>query len=164
MLTSKKDSMSRGILAFSNVKNGGVVLDIIDRIIALIEERGITASRMLLDLGLSRSAVTEWEKGKAKPSAESIIKIADYFNVSSDYLLGRSEPYSSTINGNILKSAVAQGAGSVDINNPEKQEMTDEEIEMLRIFRILDLKRKIQVLNLLFSLEEEKENSKQSRV
>lgn len=40
-----------------------------------------------MDLGLSNSAISEWKKGKAKPSLEAVVKIARYFGVTTDYLL-----------------------------------------------------------------------------
>ena len=59
----------------------------VERIIDLIEKNGITAAKLLTDLGMARSSMSEWKKGKAKPSTDAIIKIADYFGVSTDYLL-----------------------------------------------------------------------------
>lgn len=37
--------------------------------------------------GVSKATVSSWEKNRTKPSIESIKKICDYFNVSTDYLL-----------------------------------------------------------------------------
>lgn len=42
-------------------------------------------------VGVSQTTVTAWETGKAEPSSSAITRIADYFNVSTDYLLGRPE-------------------------------------------------------------------------
>lgn len=49
-------------------------------------------------VGVSQTTVTAWETGKAEPSSSAITRIADYFNVSTDYLLGRKENESSTEN------------------------------------------------------------------
>jgi len=65
----------------------------IERILRLIEERGITAYKLTTDLGLGSGAVTEWKKGKSKPGTEAIIKIARYFGVSTDYLLTGEEAH-----------------------------------------------------------------------
>ena len=62
----------------------------VQRIIDLMNERQITSVKITSELGLSNSAISEWKKGKAKPSADAIIKIAQYFNVTADYLLGLS--------------------------------------------------------------------------
>jgi len=42
-------------------------------------------------LGFGPSAISNYETGRNEPSFNELIKIADYFNVSIDYLVGRSE-------------------------------------------------------------------------
>lgn len=42
-------------------------------------------------LDTDRSTITKWETGKSKPNADMLIKIADYFGVSTDYLMGKSD-------------------------------------------------------------------------
>ena len=59
----------------------------IERILKLIKESGITAKKLTDELELSNSAITDWKKGKARPSTDAIIKIANYFNISTDYIL-----------------------------------------------------------------------------
>ncbi|MDA1652693.1 MULTISPECIES: helix-turn-helix domain-containing protein [unclassified Bacillus cereus group] len=41
-------------------------------------------------IGVSKMAISYFEKGKKSPGRESLEKIADYFGVTTDYLLGRS--------------------------------------------------------------------------
>jgi len=41
-------------------------------------------------LGTSQATITFWETGKRVPDVEMLCKIADYFNVTTDYLLGRT--------------------------------------------------------------------------
>lgn len=41
--------------------------------------------------GLNRNAIKRYEAGKAEPTVSSLESIADYFDVSIDYLLGRSD-------------------------------------------------------------------------
>jgi len=50
-------------------------------------ENNITAKCLTTELELSNSSITDWKKGKARPSTDAIIKIADYFEVSTDFLL-----------------------------------------------------------------------------
>ena len=66
----------------------------IEKIINLLNERDIPAYRLTSDLGLNNCAVTEWKKGKGKPSANTLAKIANYFNVTVDYLLDLEVPKS----------------------------------------------------------------------
>jgi repressor LexA len=60
------------------------------RIKQLREKSGHQQKSLALDLGVSQPTVCDWESGKKIPSFRSTIKIADYFGVSTDYLLGKS--------------------------------------------------------------------------
>lgn len=60
------------------------------RIIYLFEKSGKSARSILKDLELSSTALNEWKKGKSNPTAKAINKIANYFNVSTDFIYGRT--------------------------------------------------------------------------
>lgn len=51
----------------------------------------LSQQKMADVLGISRSAVAMWETGGSEPDNKTLEKIADYFNVSIDYLLGRDD-------------------------------------------------------------------------
>lgn len=57
------------------------------RFVELCNEAGKSPNRVAADLGLSSSVCTVWKKG-AVPRDATIQKIADYFHVTTDYLLG----------------------------------------------------------------------------
>lgn len=59
----------------------------INRIIKLIDENDTTYNKVTIDLGLCENLIADWERGISKPSIDAIIKIARYFNVSTDYIL-----------------------------------------------------------------------------
>lgn len=67
-----------------------MVMDISERIREL-EVIGITQSNLASALNISRSAVNAWEMGTSKPSIDTLVDLADFFHVSTDYLLGRNE-------------------------------------------------------------------------
>ena len=54
----------------------------------LLKDKGISAAKMMNELGFSSGLYSQWKRGKQKPSREKLEKIANYFNVSVDYLLG----------------------------------------------------------------------------
>ena len=63
-----------------------------ERIIALCKERGVSGSRMCLELGLSKSTLSDMKSGRTKGvSTATAQKIASYFGVSVGYLLGEEE-------------------------------------------------------------------------
>lgn len=57
----------------------------------LMHDKGISNNKLLTDLGLNKSSILNWEKRGTIPSGETLQKIADYFNVSVDYLLGNTD-------------------------------------------------------------------------
>ena len=66
------------------------------RLKKLREEKNMSQYVFAKDFGIAQSTVGGWESGKREPNFETMQKLADYFNVSVDYLLGRDEtPVSS---------------------------------------------------------------------
>lgn len=61
----------------------------INRFNELCREKNITRYKLATDLQIGNSTIYGWEKGQ-QPTADKLIKLADYFEVSTDYLLGRS--------------------------------------------------------------------------
>ncbi|PFD33595.1 transcriptional regulator [Bacillus cereus] len=62
-----------------------------EKIKDLRKNNKITQEQLGNAIGVSKMAISYFEKGKKSPGRESLEKIADYFDVTTDYLLGRSE-------------------------------------------------------------------------
>ncbi len=61
------------------------------RIITLLrKERGYSQKKVASDLGISQALLSHYEKGIRECGLDFMVKIADYYNVSCDYLLGRT--------------------------------------------------------------------------
>lgn len=75
----------------------------IERLEELMKTKEITEYKLTQELKLSKSAVWNWKQG-CQPTADKIIKLADYFEVSTDYLLGR-ESEIGIVNSNANLSA-----------------------------------------------------------
>ncbi|MEK5058200.1 helix-turn-helix domain-containing protein [Paenibacillus shunpengii] len=60
------------------------------RIAELREKRGMTQEELSSVLEITRASLSHYEKGRRKPDFETLTKLADTFNVSVDYLLGRT--------------------------------------------------------------------------
>lgn len=61
------------------------------RVKQLREERGLSQKALSTIMGVGQSTVAGWESTNKMPAYRVILKLADYFNVSLDYLLGRSD-------------------------------------------------------------------------
>ncbi|VIV83320.1 repressor protein [Streptococcus pneumoniae] len=64
-------------------------MTILDRIRSLANNRKVTLAELERNLNFSNGSLRKWET--STPSGDKIEKIADYFNVSTDYLLGRTD-------------------------------------------------------------------------
>ena len=60
------------------------------RLKELRKAKGISQLRLATDLNTNQNTISRYETGEREPGINELIKIADYFNVSLDYLLERS--------------------------------------------------------------------------
>lgn len=61
------------------------------RLKELREERHISQLKLALDLNMNQNTISRYENLERQASYETLILFADYFHVSLDYLLGRSD-------------------------------------------------------------------------
>lgn len=61
------------------------------RLKELREQRHISQVFLGLELGMSQNTISRYETGAREADYETLVALADYFNVSVDYLLGRTD-------------------------------------------------------------------------
>lgn len=64
---------------------------------ALCNKKGVSCKKAAEEIGLSNSIATKWKKTGATPGGETLQRIADYFGVSTDYLLGKETEKAPTL-------------------------------------------------------------------
>ena len=65
------------------------------------KEKGITQIRLSIEAEVTQETISAYESGKAMPSAETLIKMADFLGVSIDFLLDRTDnPIVNTVENN----------------------------------------------------------------
>lgn len=62
----------------------------IDRLKELMKEKSVSKQDLTLFLHIGKNSIKYWEDKGNLPDGATLIKIADYFNVSVDYLLGKT--------------------------------------------------------------------------
>ncbi len=87
------------------------------RLKELRELKGITQQEVADAIGGTQSNYAKWEKEKIQPAADAIIKLSDFFQVSTDFLLGRSDDF-----------------GQVTVQSPAPA-LLDEETALLELYR-----------------------------
>lgn len=58
----------------------------------LLQEKGVTAYKVGKETGIASSTFTDWKNGRSVPGTDKLIKIADFFGVSVEYLKTGKEP------------------------------------------------------------------------
>ena len=66
-------------------------IKIVEHIKQLMKSEGLTQMQLASQIHVGQSTISEWLTGKNEPSIESLWKLADYFDVSVDFLIGRKE-------------------------------------------------------------------------
>ena len=61
------------------------------RLARLRRERGISQLKLALDLNMNQNTISRYETGEREADYKTLIRLADYFDVSLDFLLGRSD-------------------------------------------------------------------------
>lgn len=92
------------------------------RLVYLRKEKGKTQEDIAKILGVTRPAYTAYETGKRNPDYDTLEKIADYYDVTIDYLLGRSD---------VMNPRVFENAG---ITNEEYTNLTPYQKEVVDFF------------------------------
>lgn len=86
------------------------------RLKELRKEKNLSQDEIANAIGTSQTNIGRWEKGINEPTSSFVIKLADYFGVSIDYLLGREDDL-----GNISISS----APAFELTENEKKHITN---------------------------------------
>ena len=62
-----------------------------ERLLLLWKSNGLTQKKLATEMNLSELAIQNYESQRRKPAFDVLIALADYFDVSLDYLVGRSD-------------------------------------------------------------------------
>ncbi len=85
----------------------------------LCEEHNVTCSRAALEMGINKGTVSVWKNKGTSPQAAQLQKIAEYFGVTTDYLLngGQKESPIAESNGEIVAREC------VDLTDAEREDI-----------------------------------------
>lgn len=62
-----------------------------ERIKELRLEKKLTQPQLAEIIGVSKGMISFWENGVCEPTASNLVKLANYFDVTTDYLLGQCD-------------------------------------------------------------------------
>lgn len=123
-------------------------------------EKNTKPNPVAKEIGISSGVISKWKTTGALPSGETLIKIADYLDCSVDYLLGRETASDSTNISHVSNSVVmhTNRGNHVSISNgasDSDNQLSEQEEELVRTFRTLDMRRKTTALTFLYELEDQ---------
>lgn len=75
-----------------NINRRHVFLDVLTKILLLLDEKNIQQKELSDYLGLSKNTITGWKNGNNRSYMKYLSQIAEFFGVSVDYLLGKETP------------------------------------------------------------------------
>ena len=84
-----------------------------ERLVLLRKQRKITQDTLAKELGISRQAYSNYELGNREPDFDTLKKLATFFDVSIDYLVGNSDNPNDASSYNDIKVALFGGDGEV---------------------------------------------------
>lgn len=109
-------------------------LTVMNRIAELRKEKGLNQVGLGLKLNVSQKMISSYERGTHQPSIDTLIQMSKLFNVSVDYIIGNS-----------------------DIKTPaekfSKDFLTQNEIDLLDIFKELNNEKQQKAIGVLFALK-----------
>lgn len=126
---------------------------IVEKIQEVLDSKNIKASKMMKDLGFSSGLFSQWKAGKQQVSLDKIVGIADYFEVSVDYLLGRTDNPNGC-SGDQITIGDIDGNYNMTVGKGETKPLKIDGLskEMLEKFECLDFEKKIEVMTLISNL------------
>ena len=57
------------------------------KFVELLQKNNVTPYQVSKSTGISQSTLSDWKTGRAKPKADKLLKLAEYFGVTVDYFL-----------------------------------------------------------------------------
>ena len=96
-------------------------LDTLNKIIQILKERNIKQIELTNYLGVSKNIFTDWKSGRNTSYIKHLPKIAEFFGVSVDYLLGKETP-------------TAENDFTYALYNELAHDLSDEKLKQLKQF------------------------------
>lgn len=100
-----------------------------EKLKSLRKDKKLSQEDFAIIFGVGRSTVTKWERNEREPDFDTLIKIADYFNVTTDHLLDRYQDNAIEIISQIIILVYALNA------ELEKQQSLPEAITVYKEYR-----------------------------
>lgn len=122
-----------------------------ERLKTLRKEKGLTQKQIADHFNTSPQSYAQWEKGTRTPSQKSLEKLSDFFDVSVDYLLGRTENQSNITNTGNNSIVFQENTGSINYTHTESSENKRHTVYEKNLIKLLEntIKKQEELLTIL---------------
>ena len=129
-------------------------MNVLDRVKMLADQKEISIPELEKKLGFGNGSIYKW--GKSMPSADKLSAVADYFNVTTDYLLGRTNQKQAPVSSQLTdkeEKDLAKTMRRIKEQLIDEQglmfdgEILDEETAQLLLEAIEQQERMVKVIN-----------------
>ena len=96
------------------------------------KERGVKQTTLCAALGIAQSTLSSWENSIYEPDQNTTLKLADYFGVTVDYLLGRDEPSLTPTPAPTDNTITEERLRALGIDTDKLENLTDEQLSVIR--------------------------------
>ena len=128
-----------------------------DNFIKLCNQINKSPTSVISDLGISRGSVTHWKSGKV-PHHDTLLKIANHFDVTVDYLLGKTDdPTAPELKSNAsdtLPITVTQHNATGETQAEQTEPLTEQEKTILRLFRETTEEGRMRMIQSIFNIHD----------
>ena len=119
----------------------------LDNLFFIIKEKGLSASKVSDDTGISTGNISDWKKGRSMPTAAKLDILANYLDCSVDYLLGRTD-----------RPEISQSySNNIAFGENSSVKITNEEIEkeICKVLSGLNLRERSELLTIIYNFVDE---------
>lgn len=96
------------------------------------EERGLSMMALAKEIGVSDTAVCKWENQDSEPKLSYILKLAEFFNCSADYIIGRSDELGAFVQQNELSAEEKQLLSSFRTLDAQMRNLVTQTVRMIK--------------------------------
>lgn len=129
-------------------------MTISERIFYLMEKQNKRQADLVRVLNVRPNTISDWKAKRRNPSADLLAEIAEFFGVTVDYLVTGGETNQLKLNQGIVGNNNLHDF--ITLTSSASIELTEMEVELLRVYSHLDIRKKNALLSYAYELEDGK--------
>ncbi|MDE6424797.1 MAG: helix-turn-helix domain-containing protein [Ruminococcus sp.] len=141
-------------------------MSIINNLLSILEKKELTQTDLCNAINVNTSTVTNWKTRNTDPPSRYIIPICEFLGVTPEYLLtGTERSNNANISNSTVEAVGTYSKGTVTLGGTVEPKheidvvseciLSENEEELLRIFKSLPKRERVKLLNMVYEFEED---------